>query len=76
MENIYSLGFVISLVFFISKFIEMRFITKENKPLKSIIIDTFFVYFSLIIGSFILEQFKEKTKNLTEAPVFINKPGF
>jgi hypothetical protein len=76
MDNIYLTGLVISFVFLIAKFIEMRFITKENKPLKTIIIDTIFVYFSVIVGYFVIAQFKLKTSRLTEAPVFIDKPGF
>ena len=76
MENIYITGLVIAFVFLIAKFIEMRFITKENKPLKTIIIDTVFVYFSVIIGDFVIDQFKSKTSRLTEAPVFIDRTGF
>jgi hypothetical protein len=76
MDNIYLIGLVISFTFLIAKFIEMRFITKENKPLKSTIIDTIFVYFSVIIGYYIIEQFSLKTQSFTEAPVFIDKPIF
>ena len=76
MENIYLISLVISFTFLIAKFFEMRFITKENKPLKSTIIDTIFVYFSVVIGYYIIEQFSLKTQSLTEAPVFIDKPGF
>ena len=76
MENMYLTSLAISFVFLISKFIEMRFITKENKPLKTIIIDTIFVYFSVIIGYFIIEQFAVKNKIFNEAPVFVDKPGF
>ena len=54
----------------------MRFITKENKPIKSIIIDTIFVYFCVIIAFFIIDQFNLKTKALTEAPVFVDNPKF
>lgn len=54
----------------------MRFITKENKPLKTIIVDTIFVYFSVIIGYFIIQQFNSKTMGLIEAPVFVDKPQF
>jgi len=54
----------------------MRFITKENKPLKTIIIDTIFVYFSVIISFFLIDQFNLKTKTLTEAPVFVDNPKF
>ena len=76
MENIYLTGLVISLAFLIAKFLEMRFITKENKPLKTVIIDTLFVYFSVLTGYFLMEQFSLKAKVLTEAPVFVSGPGF
>ena len=76
MDNIYLTGLIISVIFLVSKFFEMRFITKENKPLKTIIIDTGFVYFSVIIGSLIINQFSLKTQSLTEAPVFVDNPKF
>ena len=76
MENIYLTGLVISLAFLIAKFLEMRFITKENKSLKTVVIDTIFVYFSVLTGYFLMEQFSLKTKTLTEAPVFVSDPGF
>ena len=76
MENIYLSGLVISITFLLAKFFEMRFITKENKPLRTIIIDTIFVYFSVVIGYYVIEQFSLKTQILSEAPVFVDKPGF
>ena len=47
MDNIFFTALVISFIFLIVKFLEMRFITRENTPLKSILIDTIFVYFSM-----------------------------
>ena len=76
MDNIYLSAFIVSLLYVICKFLEMRFITKENKPLKTIIIDTIFVYFCVIIAFFIIDQFNLKTKALNEAPVFIDNPKF
>ena len=37
MDNIFLTAFVVSFIFLNTKFLEMRFITKENKPLKTII---------------------------------------
>jgi hypothetical protein len=76
MDNIYLIGLVISFIFLISKFFEMRFITKENKSLKTIIIDSIIVYFSVIIGYYIIEQFNIKTSPISEAPVFLDEPKF
>ena len=76
MDNIFLTALIISFIFLIVKFLEMRFITKENKSLKSTLIDTIFVYFSVLLGYFVLEQFNLNTKVLTEAPVFVDKPSF
>ena len=76
MDNIYLTAFIVAFIFLIAKFLEMRFITKENKPIKVIVIDTIFVYFSVLIGYFIIEQFNLKTKALVEAPVFVDNPKF
>ena len=76
MDNIYVIALTISVVYMISKFFEIRFILKENINLKQLTIDTILVYFSVILGTFIIEQFLNKTKNLTQAPVFIDTPKF
>jgi len=76
MNNIYLTALVISFIYLISKFVEMRFITKENKSLKTIIIDTIFVYFSVIVGYFIMEQLNLHKQVLDEPPAFVDGPGF
>ncbi len=58
------------------KFFEIRFILKEKVNLKQLLIDTFLVYFSVIIGNFLLHQFSDKSKNLIQSPVFIDNPKF
>jgi len=75
---------VISFVYLIVKFVEMRFIEEENKPLKYLIRDTLFVFFSSFAGLFVLEQLKpimgtsigggEGVKSIP--PVFVEDPGF
>jgi hypothetical protein len=76
MDNIYIIALTVSIVYGISKFFEIRFILKEKVNLKQLMIDIILVYFSVIIGFFITEQFISKTKNLTQAPVFIDTPKF
>ena len=56
MDNIFIIATVVSVIFLILKFIEMRFVDNENKPLKLLIRDTLLVYFSVIFGYFIMEQ--------------------
>lgn len=86
MSNVFILATVISFSFFIVKFIEMRFIEKENKPLKLLIRDTLFVYFSVISGNFIVEQLKPIMKQSGVSDIgggisgatkaFVDNPGF
>ena len=76
MDNIYLVAMTIAIIFLITKFIEMRFVIKENKNFKTLIIDTIIVYLSVIFGYFVVEQFGDQTKNLTEAPVFVDQPKF
>jgi hypothetical protein len=80
MGNIFLLATIISVTYFIAKFIEMRFIEKENKPLKLLIRDSLLVYFSVVFGYFILGQINPLLKggsvgNVT-TPVFTDNPGF
>jgi hypothetical protein len=77
MENIFFLAAIMSITFLIAKFIEMRFIEKESKPLKNLIKDALLVYFSVIISNFIINQLNPlvvSVHNIT--PVFTDNPGF
>ena len=80
MDNIFIIAAIISVVFFISKFIEMRFIEKETRPLKFLIRDSLLVYFSVVFGDFIIGQINPMIKGGSSAsnitPVFTDNPGF
>ena len=70
---------IISIIYFLIKFIEMRFILKENKPLKHMVIDTMIVFISATITILLLDQFNlnELIGNVKSVPgAFINKPDF
>ena len=70
---------IISVIYFVLKFIEMRFILKENKPLKDLFKDTTLVFISAILCLLILEQFNlnEIIGNIKSTPsVFVSKPDF
>ena len=56
MENIFVVAGIISVIFFIVKFLEMRFVEKESKPLKLLVRDTLVVYVSIVAGNFVYEQ--------------------
>lgn len=56
MDNIFLIAAIVSVIFFLAKFLEMRYVEKESKPLKFLIRDTLLVYISVITGNFIYEQ--------------------
>ena len=79
MDNIFLVAGIISVIFFIAKFLEMRYIDQEPKSLKFLIRDSLLVYVSVVIGIFILDQLKPVI-NETEIPVtplaFTDNPSF
>ena len=80
MENIFVIASVISFTYIIAKFIEMRFIEKESKPLKFLIRDALVVYISVVFGDFIIRQVNPIMNSVhggaKVTPVFTDNPGF
>jgi len=67
---------VIAGVYLLFRFLEMRFIIKENKPLKVLLRETLMVYLSVIGGDFILGQI-QPLKMISSTPtVFTGQPDF
>jgi hypothetical protein len=80
MQNMFIIATLIAFFYIIVKFIEMRFIEKDNKPLKVLIKDTLVVYLCVLLGNFIIEQINPTLLG-EEAPsvitqVFTDTPGF
>ena len=77
MDNIFLLAGVISVVFCIAKFVEIRFSSDEPKPLKLILRDALLVYVCVIVGYYLLDQIKPFTKNVGQSTqVFMDNPEF
>ena len=75
-NSIFFTGVAIAAVYLIFRFIEMRFILKENKPLKVLARDTLLVYLSVVLGHFILQQFGNIDIAVKVPQVFTNEPDF
>tara|TARA_B100001123_G_C15287176_1_gene1016039 strand:- start:1512 stop:1745 length:234 start_codon:yes stop_codon:yes gene_type:complete len=75
-DSIFLIAIAIAAVYLIFRFIEMRFILKENKPLKVLTRDTLLVYLSVLLGNFVFHQIAttKNTNKITE--VFTNEPAF
>ena len=63
MDNIFLVAGIISVIFFIAKFLEMQYVEKESKPLKVLIRDTLVVYVCVVFGNFISEQLRPVIKD-------------
>lgn len=79
MDNIFLVALIISFVFFIGKFLEMRYVDNEPKPLKLLVRDTLLVYVSVVFGTFVINQLNQLV-NETEVPnvplAFTDNPPF
>ena len=70
---------VISIIYFVLKFIEMRLILKENRPFKDLFKDTVLVFIASTLCLIIFKEFNinEIIGNIKSAPsVFVSKPDF
>ena len=77
MNNIFFIATVISVIYLIAKFLERRYILKENKPLSILIRDALIVYFCVVVSSFILDQMKPMIqKGGQNSQVFTDHPDF
>lgn len=68
---------IISFIYLLLKFVEMRITKNEAKPMKELIRDTVIVYLSAIIGLYIIGEFMPTTTVVkTVTNVFTDVPGF
>lgn len=68
---------VIAVMYLICKFLEMRFIAQETKPVKVLVQDALLVYVSVLMAGFVMDQFAtavDGKKQMT--PVFTDNPAF
>lgn len=75
-SSIFLTAVAVAVSYLIFRFIEMRIILKENKPLKILARDTLIVYLSVLLGSFVMEQFGTSSMGKKMTEVFTNSPEF
>jgi hypothetical protein len=75
-SSIFLTAIAVSLAYLVFRFIEMRLILKENKPLKILARDTLLVYLSVLLGNFIMNQFGSSSMGKKMTEVFTNSPEF
>jgi phosphoglycerol transferase MdoB-like AlkP superfamily enzyme len=89
MENIFLIAVFATVVFCLAKFVEMKFVEKEMKPLKLLVRDAVMVFVSTALSVFVYSNMNgsisEFFNTLTEtktapvggaAEIFTDSPGF
>jgi hypothetical protein len=81
MDNIFLAAAIVSVIYFIAKFIEMKYIDKEMKPIKVLFRDVLLVYVSVVVGFFVINQLdpvvQETLNSATSTPIaFTDMPPF
>jgi hypothetical protein len=74
--SMFVIGVVISVVYIIFKFIEMKYILKEKKPIKTLVRDSVIVYISVVVGYYTLTQISSDIIVNATPEVFTDNPGF
>ena len=76
-NNSFLIASFISVVYALSKYIECKFILKEELDFKVFIRDIILVYTSSLLGIFLVNQVNNKFEQPKDATTaFINKPDF
>jgi hypothetical protein len=79
MTDMFIHALAIATVFFLFKFLEMKFLPDdEKKPLKIVIKETLIVYFASIVGIYMYSQFDSKELKVggKNTMAFVDKTAF
>ena len=88
MEKELTFSLIIVLFYSLMKFAEMRFIDKEMKPIKVLIRDSFMVFVSSFVGSYLFINYHQTFSNffsivtdknmldMSDTRVYTDKPSF
>tara|TARA_B100000902_G_scaffold324657_1_gene318919 strand:- start:3001 stop:3234 length:234 start_codon:yes stop_codon:yes gene_type:complete len=77
MENNFTYGLIISLIYVSVKFIETKILLKNNdKTVKNLVKDTIIVYLSSVLGLYLVKQLHPELTINSEPGAFTAKPDF
>lgn len=77
MDNVFLNAGIIAVVYLLLRFAEMRIVLKESKPLKELAKDTLLVYFSIVLGIYVIEQvIPGESSGNKVIGAFTDAPGF
>ena len=74
-----KVALVVSITFFLIKFVEMRMIKKEMVPVSEMCRESTYVFLSYLVAEFVIEQIDTNEKLMSggeNAKVFLGNPDF
>ena len=75
-NNNFVICLVISITFLIYKFVEMRYIDKENKPFKQLFRETLAVFSSSLIGIYLVDTINTHINQIIQPDAYTGNPDF
>jgi hypothetical protein len=77
-ENSFMISILIAVCFSLLKYVEMKYVVKEMKPLKLWVRDGILVFVCSMIGFFLVDQMNQLNKQSggSSAHIFTNAPDF
>lgn len=76
MSDILTLSLASATVYLIIRFIEMKYIDKDDKPIKLLMKDAMFVFLGVYLANFIVEQMGDISPGNTISGGTIKTPAF
>jgi hypothetical protein len=80
MTNNLLISTIISIVYLLFKFFDMRFIKKQNLPIKDLILDSCVVFVSSLLTFFLFDQFNLNDilsgESASAPEAFVDTPNF
>ena len=84
MSDILTLSIASSIIYLIFRFIEMKYVNREDKPIKSLLKDGLFVFVGVYSANFIVGRMMDGEKNTEgistggnrKTPAFVGDPEF
>ena len=67
---------MISVIYLLVKFLEMRYVLGEEKSPKTLVRDAVIVFISVLIGDYTAGQFAGQTNSIASPDVFVGSPEF
>ncbi len=75
-DSIFVSALAVAIIYLLFRFLEMRFVLRQNRPIKDLLKDSLLVYLSVLCSQFVLAQVGPLKGLRGQPTVFTNDPDF